>query len=170
VIRADLLALTPEALARLANVGLVKRAQKEVLAGVVTALTVEPDGTVLAVSKDGATTRLPANAPLGAAPCTCGAIAVCRHRLAAVLAYQQEHGAAAVPPAPWDPGAFTDAEIAATCGAGGRDRRSARRRRGDDRDRGRRHAGGPAADGDRDVPGARLAGLRQVRLQQGRRV
>ncbi|MBP8806756.1 MAG: SWIM zinc finger family protein [Kofleriaceae bacterium] len=118
MIRADLLALTPEALARLANVGLVKRAQKEVLAGVVTALTVEPDGTVLAVSKDGATTRLPVNAPLGAAPCTCGAIAVCRHRLAAVLAYQQEHGAAAVPPTPWDPGAFTDAEIAATCGAG----------------------------------------------------
>jgi DNA-binding TFAR19-related protein (PDSD5 family) len=29
VIRADLLALTPEALARLANVGLVKRAQKD---------------------------------------------------------------------------------------------------------------------------------------------
>ena len=35
MIRADLLALTPEALVRLANVGLVKRAQKEIDGGVV---------------------------------------------------------------------------------------------------------------------------------------
>ena len=30
------------------------------------------DGTVIAVSKDGATTRLPPRATLAAAPCTCG--------------------------------------------------------------------------------------------------
>ena len=116
--RADLLALTPEALARLANVGLVKRAQKEVEAGAVVDLTVDADGTVTAVSKDGATTRLPPRATLAAAPCTCGAITVCRHRLAAVLAYQRQFGGAAAAAAPWDPGGFTDAEVAATCGAG----------------------------------------------------
>ncbi len=117
--RADLLALTAEALTRLANVGLVKRAQKDAEAGAVTDLTVDADGTVIAVSKDGATTRLPPRATLAAAPCTCGATTVCRHRLTAVLAYQRQFGgAAAAAAAAWDPGAFTDAEVAATCGAG----------------------------------------------------
>lgn len=116
--RADLLALTPEALARLANVGLVKRAHKDAEAGAVTDLTVDPDGTVIAVSKDGATTRLPPRATLAAAPCTCGSATVCRHRLTAVLAYQRRFGGAAAAATAWDPGAFTDDEVAACCGAG----------------------------------------------------
>lgn len=116
--RADLLALTTEALARLANVGLVKRAQKDAEAGAVTDLSVDADGTVIAVSKDGATTRLPPRATLAAAPCTCGAATVCRHRLTAVLAYQRQFGGAAATATAWDPGAFTDAEVAASCGAG----------------------------------------------------
>lgn len=98
--RADLLALTPELLARLANVGLVKRAQKEALPAIA-----EDDDTVIATSKDGATTRLPKGAPLDATTCTCGA-PMCRHRIAAVLAYQQLHGAATVEA--WDPGALDE--------------------------------------------------------------
>ena len=95
--RADLLALTSEALARLANVGLVKRAHKDVGAGLVTSLIVESDGTVLATSQDGATTRLPPGTTLAASPCTCGATTVCRHRLAAVPAYQAQHGSTVAP-------------------------------------------------------------------------
>jgi len=118
VTRADLLALTTDALTRLANVGLVKRALKDAEAGAVTDLTVDADGTVVAVSKDGATTRLPPRATLAAAPCTCGAATVCRHRLTAVLAYQRQFGSTAAAATAWDPGAFNDAEVAATCGAG----------------------------------------------------
>lgn len=115
--RPDLLALTPEALVRLANAGLVKRAQKEVDGGAVSDVHELADGTVVATSRDGATTRLPPKVTLQAAPCTCGASTVCRHRLAAVLAYQRHVGATEVPAAPWDPGEFTEDEVAATCGA-----------------------------------------------------
>jgi hypothetical protein len=114
--RADLLALTPESLTLLSNVGLVKRAQKELAAGTGPTIDEAADGTVTATSRDGATTRLPRDTPLKAASCTCGSSTVCRHRIAAVLAYQAKH-AAAVPTAAWDPGALTDDAIAAICGA-----------------------------------------------------
>jgi len=119
VTRADLLALTPEALVRLANVGLVKRAQKEIEAGVVPTLVDEPDGTVVASARDGASTRLPRGVALQNAPCTCGASQVCRHRIAAVLAYQKAHAAseAAHDPA-WDPGSISDAALLQCCGPG----------------------------------------------------
>jgi hypothetical protein len=110
--RHDLLALTAEHLALFSNLGLVKRAQKEVEAGQVPDLE-ELDGLVTARSRDGATTRLPPDVPLKGTSCTCGA-AMCRHRLAAVLAYQKLHGPAVA--TPWDPGSMDDAALVATCG------------------------------------------------------
>lgn len=118
--RPDLLALTPEALVRLANVGLVKRAQKEVAAGVVPALVEEPDGTVVASARDGASTRLARGVALQQTACTCGAAQVCRHRIAAVLAYQQMHAAStpeAAPDPAWDPGTLDDDAVLRCCGA-----------------------------------------------------
>lgn len=119
MIRADLLALTPEALVRLANVGLVKRAQKEIEAGVLPTLVDEPDGTVVASARDGASTRLPRGVALQNAPCTCGASQVCRHRIAAVLAYQKTHAAPETAHDPvWDPGSISDAALLQCCGPG----------------------------------------------------
>ena len=54
--RPDLLALTPDALAALANRGLVKRAAKELDAGVVPALDTDPAGAVQGKFPDGTTT------------------------------------------------------------------------------------------------------------------
>ncbi len=133
--RADLLALTPESLALFSNVGLVKRAQKEVDSGAGPTLDEDASGTVVATSKDGATTRLLPATPLRATSCSCGAAGACRHRIAAVLAYQRLHGVApsagagaaasasgaaqsgaAHVSAPWDPGAIDDAALRAACG------------------------------------------------------
>lgn len=110
--RPDLLALTTHALALYANLGLVKRAQKEVEGGHAPTLE-EVDGLVIARARDGAVTRLPPEVPLKATSCTCGA-AMCRHRLAAVLAYQRVHGPTEA--ASWDPAAFDDAALTAACG------------------------------------------------------
>lgn len=103
--RADLLALTADALASLANRGLVKRATKELDAGAGPVLGVE-GGTVTGRFADGVEVALPPGAGLDRASCTCGAAGVCRHRVAVVLAYQREHGEAAF--SPWSPGAITD--------------------------------------------------------------
>ncbi|WP_326952310.1 hypothetical protein [Amycolatopsis sp. NBC_01286] len=117
--RADLLALTTDALAALANRGLVKRATRD-LDGV-PPVTSAGDGTVEAVFADGTRVVLPPGRGLDAASCTCGAPGMCRHRLGAVLAYQRDHAApAAAPagevPAGW-PGAVTDEELTARFGA-----------------------------------------------------
>jgi len=92
--RADLLALTPDALAALANRGLVKRAAKDLDAGAAPAIDLAADGTLTAVFPDGATAVLPAAGGLDTATCTCGAPGKCRHRIGAVLAYQQTATAA----------------------------------------------------------------------------
>ena len=55
--RDDLLALQTPALAALTNMGLVKRAQKELDQGKVPAIDVGADGTVTATFDDGAVTR-----------------------------------------------------------------------------------------------------------------
>lgn len=116
--RADLLALTDESLALLANVGLVKRAQKEIEAGTGPRLDELPDGTVVAASRDGATTRLPPGASLKMSQCTCGSSTVCRHRIGAVLAYRRNHGAVTVETREsWNPGSLPDEELLRTCGA-----------------------------------------------------
>ncbi|GAA2695761.1 MULTISPECIES: hypothetical protein [Actinosynnema] len=115
--RADLLALTSDALVDLANRGLVKRATREVEAGAGPELAVADDGAVTGVFPDGVTTVLPPGAGLDAAPCSCGARGACRHRIAVVLAYQREHGGAEEEVfVPWSPGSVADAELVAAFG------------------------------------------------------
>ena len=82
--RDDLLALTPDALAALANRGLVKRATKDLDTDA--GPTVETDGgTVRGRFADGVEVELPVGVPLAAAACSCGAPGLCRHRIAVVL-------------------------------------------------------------------------------------
>ncbi|MFD7657832.1 hypothetical protein ACFV4N_27995 [Actinosynnema sp. NPDC059797] len=104
--RADLLSLTTDALAALANRGLVKRAAKELDAGAGPALEVD-GGTVAGRFADGVVATLPPGAGLERAACTCGAPGVCRHRVAVVLAYQRQHGEEAAF-TPWSPGDIGD--------------------------------------------------------------
>lgn len=113
--RPDLLALTPDALAALANRGLVKRAVKELDAGVVPALDTDPAGAVQGKFPDGTTTTLPPGTALEAARCSCGATGVCRHRIAVVLAYQRTQEASA-PAELWSPGTVTDDDLVALMG------------------------------------------------------
>ncbi|RZL60767.1 MAG: hypothetical protein EOP81_19680 [Variovorax sp.] len=94
MIREDLLELTPEALTALANAGFVKRAQKDIAAGLLPRLDTAEDGTVAAHFDDGVVTRLPPGRTLRDAACTCPAGSMCRHRVMLVLAYQARHAAA----------------------------------------------------------------------------
>ncbi|MEU3643907.1 SWIM zinc finger family protein [Lentzea sp. NPDC034063] len=113
--RPDLMALTPDALAALANRGLVKRAVKELDAGVVPALDTDPAGAVQGKFPDGTTTTLPPGIALDAAQCSCGAAGVCRHRIAVVLAYQRTQETTA-PAELWSPGTVTDTDLVALMG------------------------------------------------------
>ncbi|NEA24335.1 hypothetical protein, partial [Actinomadura bangladeshensis] len=97
--RADLLSLTPDALAALANRGLVKRAAKDLDAGGGPAITAAPDGGIAGTFPDGTETCLPAGAGLEAATCSCAATGTCRHRICLVLAYQRTAAPAAEPDA-----------------------------------------------------------------------
>lgn len=133
--RADLLALTPEAVAALANVGLVKRAQKELEQGKGPEITEDADGVVTGVFPDGITARLPPGVALRDAPCSCGASAVCRHRVALVLAYpawvqepseSQDVGA----PPFWSPGEVDDEALRERLGRRTFERAAALRRAG----------------------------------------
>ncbi|MFB6713358.1 hypothetical protein [Streptomyces sp. NPDC056358] len=120
VTRPDLLALTPDTLAALANRGLVKRATKELDTGTVPALTTDPDATVRARFDDGTTTSLPPGTGLDDGDCSCAAPGVCRHLIALVLAYQRGDGVASAGAAPftdWSPGATDDVALAETVGA-----------------------------------------------------
>ena len=78
--REDLLALTADTLAALANRGLVKRAVKDLDAGTGPEVRCEDDGTVSAVHPDGSRTRLPVGVGLETTECSCTASGVCRHR------------------------------------------------------------------------------------------
>ena len=118
--RDDLLELSPAALAALANVGFVKRAQKDLAAGRLPTLVVADDGTVEARFDDeGIITRLPPNRTLRDALCNCSASGMCRHRVMLVFAYQARFGAKdatetdAPPASPdWSPADFDDAALA----------------------------------------------------------
>lgn len=130
--RTDLLELTPEALIALANAGFVKRAQKDVAAGLLPRLEVADDGTVAAHFDDGVSTRLPPGRTLRDAVCGCPASGMCRHRVMLVLAYQAQaaatrgadadtdSGTDANTPSreedngPWNPAQFDDAALAAS--------------------------------------------------------
>ncbi|GAA4241645.1 hypothetical protein GCM10022254_71300 [Actinomadura meridiana] len=118
--RADLLSLTPDALAALANRGLVKRAAKDLDAGNGPEVTVSPDGAVTGAYPDGVRASLPPGAGLEAAACTCAATGTCRHQIGVILAYQRTTGEAAEPePEPvvvWSPGRFDDDALAGVLG------------------------------------------------------
>jgi hypothetical protein len=111
--RTDLLELGPEALAALANTGFVKRAQKDVAAGVLPVLHEDPDGTVHALFDEGVQTSMGPGVTLRDAVCNCSASGMCRHRVMLVLAYQAQHAAAGHVTDCWSPASFDDAAIAA---------------------------------------------------------
>ncbi|MEQ1505200.1 MAG: SWIM zinc finger family protein [Myxococcota bacterium] len=115
--RADLAALGPDALAKLANVGLVKRATAEIAAGRGPTVEEQADGTVVGRSPDGAVCRIArgADPPLGT--CSCGSLGPCRHRVATVLVYREQAAEDPAPVEPWDPGATSDEALVAVCGA-----------------------------------------------------
>ncbi|MDP9602535.1 UNVERIFIED_ORG: hypothetical protein J2W38_002322 [Variovorax paradoxus] len=126
-LRADLLELTPEALTALANAGFVKRAQKDVAAGLLPTLETGADGTVQAQFDDGVRTSLPPGRTLRDAQCSCPASGMCRHRVMLVLAYQARAASAkadasaaapeeasAEPEGAWNPAQFDDAVLAAS--------------------------------------------------------
>jgi hypothetical protein len=119
--RADLFALTPEAVAQLSNRGLVKRAEQEIAAGGGPSLEESADGRVLGRCRDGAVATLPPGVSLAEGSCTCGSAAVCRHRVAVALAYRDwrtHQGGADTPAAvdPWWPGAIDDETLASVLG------------------------------------------------------
>lgn len=87
--RADLLELTPQALAALTNAGFVKRAQKDLAAGDLPTVEEGADGSIVACYADGHCATLPAGHGLGGARCSCPASGMCRHRVTLVLAYQR---------------------------------------------------------------------------------
>jgi hypothetical protein len=124
--RADLLELTPEALTALANAGFVKRAQKDVAAGLLPKMETNADGVVQAHFDDGVRTSLPPGRTLRDAQCSCPASGMCRHRVMLVLAYQAlaasekadapdtPNEASAEPDGAWSPAQFDDAALAAS--------------------------------------------------------
>lgn len=114
--RPDLLALDDDKLAALANRGLVKRARKDLAAGESFQLEVDAEGT-LTVTRGEVVTRLPLGVPLAQTDCSCGARKACRHRVFAVLAYQEQGEADEVVAQDWDPGAFAEEELEALLGA-----------------------------------------------------
>lgn len=114
--RADLLALTPDDLTLLANRGLVRRAQQELLLGEYTwELEEDAEGGLTLRWSDGVECLLPAGRPPSAGICTCPATSICRHLIRSVLAYQQHAQRLEAAPAahgPWDPGAISDDDLA----------------------------------------------------------
>ena len=92
--RTDLLALTLDDLAAFSNVGLARRAQKEIESGTPAySLTEDDTGNVRVAWADDIICDLPANSSLAQSVCSCPATGMCRHLLRAVLAYQKEAAA-----------------------------------------------------------------------------
>ena len=114
--RADLLALTPDALSALANRGLVKRATKELDAGNGPEIEQAADGGIHGRFADGVEVLFPPGSALDGASCSCGAPGVCRHRIAVVLGYQRRHEQAPEFTA-WSPGAIDDATLTEALGS-----------------------------------------------------
>jgi hypothetical protein len=108
--RTDLLELTPEALTALANAGFVKRAQKDVAAGLLPRLEAAADGVVQAHFDDGVRTSLPPGRTLRDAQCSCPALAASSKAEAPAAAEDtpaESDGA-------WNPAQFDDAALAAS--------------------------------------------------------
>jgi hypothetical protein len=111
VARPDLLALTDDALAALANRGIVKRAVREYEAGGGPALVDSPDGTVTATWPDGTSTTLAPGRTLEQAGCSCAASGVCRHRVLLAIAYRT-HRPREDQPDLRSPGGYDDDQLA----------------------------------------------------------
>jgi hypothetical protein len=113
--RTDLVALTPDDLAELANRGLLKRAQKEIAVQPPTyGVEESADQTVIVRWNDGTVCTLPPNTVLSDRQCTCSATAICRHLVGAVLAYQQwatSETTVPAPATPWNPGQIADSQL-----------------------------------------------------------
>jgi hypothetical protein len=82
--RADLVELTPAILTALSNAGLVKRAQREVQQGKFGDPQLGSDESITVSTDDGNVVTFPPGSGLHGT-CTCGATALCRHRIGAVL-------------------------------------------------------------------------------------
>jgi hypothetical protein len=107
--RRDLLALTADDLAALANRGLVKRAQRHLEAGAGAVRVDElADGTLEAEWPDQALVRLQPDQPINDRACSCSALSVCRHTVGTILAYQARTPAPDIPISAWNPGEITD--------------------------------------------------------------
>ncbi|WP_194909457.1 SWIM zinc finger family protein, partial [Catenulispora rubra] len=104
--RADLLALTEDALVSLTNRGLYKRAAKEAAADTGPTITEDADA-IRGTFPDGVICALPPGG-LEAAACTCGASGACRHVVAVVLAYQATASDGTEEFEQWSPSEFTD--------------------------------------------------------------
>jgi hypothetical protein len=115
--RTDLLALNTDVLVALANRGLVKRAAKEIDAGVVPVVSADEDGTVRGRFADEVEVVFPVGAGLDTASCTCPATGVCRHRIGLVLAYQLQASEEPAAEESWSPGSVDDDELRRVLGA-----------------------------------------------------
>lgn len=113
--RADLLALSDDTLAALANRGIVKRAVREVADGTGPAVAEAGDGTVTGRFPDGVEVVLAPGATLERSECSCPAAGVCRHRVMTVIAYRDQPAPAEW--TPWSPAEFTDDDVEALVGS-----------------------------------------------------
>lgn len=120
--RPDLLVLTPDDLAALANRGLVKRARKELDSAKVEAEWSEEDDTITAHWSDRVSCTLPGGQTVREATCDCAAFGMCRHIIRTILAYQDHHQNSpqathalheSPHPKSWDPGKISDETIEA---------------------------------------------------------
>ncbi|MEM6989039.1 MAG: hypothetical protein AAF721_01035 [Myxococcota bacterium] len=129
--RADLLALDTAGLVTLANRGLVNRATKLVERGEGPTLELREDGEVVATSGE-IVTRMPVGAALADTQCSCGSTGVCRHRIAAVLAFQRAHEGSEPerPTEVWSPAEFEPSAVVATLGSRAVARAKAQRAKG----------------------------------------
>jgi len=115
--RADLLALTPDALAALSSRGLVKRAQRMLETGLEPQVELAEDGTVIGhFELRNVVCKLLPGKTLAGARCGCGAIGVCYHGIATVLWFQRGDIAPGEDSADktvenWSPGEFEDKAI-----------------------------------------------------------
>jgi hypothetical protein len=88
-VRDDLMHLSPEALAQIANAGVVKRAVRELEGGYRPECSVADDATLTARFSDGIVVTWANGRAITQADCSCGAAKVCRHRIIAALAYRE---------------------------------------------------------------------------------
>ena len=127
--RSDLLALTDDSLAALANRGIVKRSARDVADGKGPSLREDGD-TVTATFDDGTMVVLVHDATIEQSQCTCVASGLCRHRVMLAIAYRdvaavtaaatlndEDPYAADASDPTWVPGAFTDEEVEAHIGS-----------------------------------------------------